>query len=951
MKKRILAGLVSLAMAVGLVPSAALATGLDASQLTQTATNLDDEYISQVTMTFPSDAYSRPLDVVFVLDGSTSSDKSNLASAAADMLEDLAENRYLDLHAGVVIFGGSVPILYSSNLEDMSDPDKVSELKEKLTDKSYDGTTGRSGSNLQAGIEEARDLLAEGTAKNKYMVILTDGGARMWVNDDGDAVAQMPYQNNWNTNEDFLARYINGSLELRTFDTIMGNAAAGAEIGKYAITETQSKDEKYIVKNMEPGMDVNTAPDYYTNLESATYFAAQSLDEIKESGEANVIWVDYPYNKGSKYGDYTESFKSWLAENGYATRYDSDSINDPFDQVKNGLIYYVDTGSTVENIIGYGTDNYGNAYDFAMVNLDAMKLTFGNAELSAEKIADNHYGFGTKDQNGQYPFELTYHPDNEDYFELKINTTVTLETPVKLVYNVQLTNPQKVAGTYGTYDEDGSEGLSSLKVSSRATLHPVDSTGTAGTDLPFPLPTVSYTVTPATTETVAVNVMPMTVYVGGQGYEGVVTDEAGDVAGVTENTLPEPGYTIDLPDDVNAALKAALGVGADTAVDLSGYLQFTYNDGKETRVWTVERYDQNEGHSSQVNGRYLYRLVSGKNQPAVRLEFEDENGNLTTSDDFQINQEKPNQEYTMSIHPGALDQGQVKAEITLPSATSPYSYGIVVESATLKIRGVVSDEEDPTTEIQTGTEPATPVENLTAQVPAGTEYYYKTAANASSSIQVADGDAVKLLVDQVLPSATETLEQAAVDAFAELPERYNIQMQYLDLVYTKNSNAVVAATNPITVYWPYPDGTDQNTEFFIVHYNGLDRNDDEALTDDYTMDLYKAGSDNEDFLLENTDKGIKFTTKSFSPFALIWAEGEPAQTVEDDNEETATPTATPAPTAAPAEEVQPVAAAVTGTVIPQTGDDSRPLAWAALVGLSGAALAALAVYRKKRTDK
>lgn len=47
----------------------------------------------------------------------------------------------------------------------------------------------------------------------------------------------------------------------------------------------------------------------------------------------------------------------------------------------------------------------------------------------------------------------------------------------------------------------------------------------------------------------------------------------------------------------------------------------------------------------------------------------------------------------------------------------------------------------------------------------------------------------------------------------------------------------------------------------------------------------------------------------------------------------------------------PAAPATTMTAIPQTGDESQPLVWVTLVVLSGAALAGLAVYRKKRSDK
>ena len=45
------------------------------------------------------------------------------------------------------------------------------------------------------------------------------------------------------------------------------------------------------------------------------------------------------------------------------------------------------------------------------------------------------------------------------------------------------------------------------------------------------------------------------------------------------------------------------------------------------------------------------------------------------------------------------------------------------------------------------------------------------------------------------------------------------------------------------------------------------------------------------------------------------------------------------------------ASATSSSAIPQTGDESQPLVWVTLVVLSGAALAGLAVYRKKRSDK
>lgn len=64
-----------------------------------------------------------------------------------------------------------------------------------------------------------------------------------------------------------------------------------------------------------------------------------------------------------------------------------------------------------------------------------------------------------------------------------------------------------------------------------------------------------------------------------------------------------------------------------------------------------------------------------------------------------------------------------------------------------------------------------------------------------------------------------------------------------------------------------------------------------------------------------------------------------------------TPTATQAPVQSSNAVTQNASGSAAQILIPQTGDDSQPLVWGALVVVSGAALAGLAVYRKKRSDK
>lgn len=82
------------------------------------------------------------------------------------------------------------------------------------------------------------------------------------------------------------------------------------------------------------------------------------------------------------------------------------------------------------------------------------------------------------------------------------------------------------------------------------------------------------------------------------------------------------------------------------------------------------------------------------------------------------------------------------------------------------------------------------------------------------------------------------------------------------------------------------------TNFQIVHYDGLDRDDNGALTgNDFIMTRYSADSQNTN-VLENTPQGIKITVNSFSPFALFWEEADddnppyiPPTTGDDDDDE------------------------------------------------------------------
>ena len=110
-------------------------------------------------------------------------------------------------------------------------------------------------------------------------------------------------------------------------------------------------------------------------------------------------------------------------------------------------------------------------------------------------------------------------------------------------------------------------------------------------------------------EAYAVKIAPMnlTVYVGGDGYHGVIGQDGTFAA----NDLPEIGFYLTLPDDINAML----GGTNENPVNLSDKLRLTSDDDNGTRrSWSLELYsDESKSHVME-NGRrvYIYKLRSSQ---------------------------------------------------------------------------------------------------------------------------------------------------------------------------------------------------------------------------------------------------------------------------------------------------------------------------------------------------
>ncbi len=578
-----MAVILALVMCIAMLPTAAFAADAEWEiSKSKEATALDSNYESQVTLSLPAASYSGDLDVVFVLDGSTSHDNTNLAAAAATLLEELAEYENLDVKVGVIVFGGYNPILKSTELLDLES--NLEDLQEFLTT-DYKSLEGRSGSNLQAGVEKARDLLNADTAVDagdKYMIILTDGGARMWYDSDSGEAMSDAYAYGtsvwWNSNEDWCNRYgVTGtesyvSEAAPTFKSVWEEGQNGADIGKYGLTYSDwqkavAGDDSISYASWETAM---TGEDYYTTYEAACYYAATSI--VAASQEVNVCMVTYEYYSDTTYTTFTEEFKTFLED--YVTRYNINQVEDideetataVFSEVKDELIQLLDAGSSVVDVIGYGTDDQGNKYDFDFVqDSTKLSLTVGGVELTVQAVTEDlgnyetaRYTFGTTDDGGVYPFVLHYYQygtdgASDECLVWDINTAVTKDAPVKLTYSVVLTNPV----------EDG-VAHTGLYTNESATLYPVDTDGNEGDNEYFERPEVTY----------------------GGGKE--------DLPGLDKVIVTDEGEVDQ--DDVAAGDTVDYKLTSTVPSTLADYITYTYDEETNTAVGTVNYTTDEEGN-------------------------------------------------------------------------------------------------------------------------------------------------------------------------------------------------------------------------------------------------------------------------------------------------------------------------------------------------------------------
>lgn len=444
----------------------------------------------------------------------------------------------------------------------------------------------------------------------------------------------------------------------------------------------------------------------------------------------------------------------------------------------------------------------------------------------------------------------------------------------------------------------------------------------------------------------------ITVYKGGNdGYEGVST-ENGSLKG--SNSLPEPGYYFDLPKDVNEAFQA---IGLKQPTNLSDYIQVESSNPDDLRRWTLEQYGKTD---SSAYDKFIYRINGESDEKPFRLNFThiDDEGKeiIYTEDTFDLEEAGTlSYEYTMKIYNGLTDD--VIITINVPEGNGQpkktFRCKMTPVDSKLNVRYVSGSQDSVVTGAVTDIKDASDQEDPNQKalknayvLPAEDTVFYIN----DSKIDVTDEAAPSLLFDAIVSSeeagTTVDYEQLLTDKAVEKTgvsfTNLESQAHYLDLVDANNGNTWLKPSNDVTVYWPYPDGTDADTKFYLVHFDGVDRDMDieniQDKIDASTLEVMDLTTD---------EYGIRFETDSFSPYVLLWEKEVSNQPEEGGSSEQPAPTATPAPTPAPS--AQPVAAPVTTAAIPQTGDTLPVVPLAATAVIAGAALAVLTFLRKRRS--
>lgn len=441
----------------------------------KTATVLDKDYRSTVTLSLPSAEEKLASDVVFVLDKSTSAELEDKALALLADLEEEVRERGVMVKVGVVIFNQAADVAF-----------QLTELTKEnyATIKDAIKKTISSGSNTHAGLLAGKKMLDGDTAvepHRKHLIFVSDGVTYQFCKEDDhttpytrsfDGSLNSDGPNQCGTLSELNVQYegVETSIPKGSIDNWMSDIAGRMETDNdnedwdYQYTGQAPTENSKLLKNKEN----------VSNVEKALHLTESTYKAMQESGyQCHAVLAREIRQWGT-------AFMNRLA-GGRAV---------DFNSIQHKVLYAVDKGSAV-------ADTVGKSFDLVP---GTFCLTVGGQELRYEQDGNVTY-FGGDQNERNYRFKIEY-DGAADSFTWEINEPVSNFAPVKLSYTVKLAGTP-AAGTHGVMDLNGDgyvddtttlvDVSKALYTNESAILTPVATDGGQGEALEFPKPSVSYT--------------------------------------------------------------------------------------------------------------------------------------------------------------------------------------------------------------------------------------------------------------------------------------------------------------------------------------------------------------------------------------------------------------------------------------------------------------------------
>lgn len=437
----------------------------------KTASDLDEDYVSNIVLSLPSEEEQLVTEICFVLDKSSFSNTKEKALSLLSDLKSHADESGAKITVDIVGFNRRANDCGTFDLTTQYD-----EIESAFTSNLSGGT------NMHAGLLMAQEKLAANTSipdSRKYMILVSDGDTYLYCK-DGDY--HTPYSR---SNIPFESAGDSAYGGFYANSWYYPSAPYGKNVGRPKSSSPEEWD-KYLadVKNRNDesnGDQYDFVWNYYDELwkifknkAKAAYKEMPREERTADNMDMAFLYAAEVYKElASKYHCFSASAESLNTADGGKTTfmgYLNGGTAATFDQIQNEIAYAVGAGSRVEDVIGN---------DFTL-DTDSLSVTVGGTELTKTAAGNNTWVFGD-DEPATSRFVVAYDTEAKT-LTWHINKNVSNFARVQLRYKVKLTAPKTTAGKY------------TVPTNESAILYPVDSNGQEGEKVEFPKPEVSYNI-------------------------------------------------------------------------------------------------------------------------------------------------------------------------------------------------------------------------------------------------------------------------------------------------------------------------------------------------------------------------------------------------------------------------------------------------------------------------